>query len=88
VVTVNYAAEAVSFITAARPNAAGTAITVSNETIQSKQDGKLSGMTPEMEYKIGSGDWMTVMESISGVLANPTNAVITVREGNGLRTSR
>jgi len=36
-------------------------------------------MTAEMEYKIGSGDWMTVTESIIGVLANPTNAVITAR---------
>lgn len=50
------ASAAVSFTTAARP-AAPAGITVVNESIKGKGDGALNGITGDMEYKRGDGEW-------------------------------
>lgn len=50
------ASAVVSFTTAARP-AAPAGITVENESIKGKGDGAVNGITSDMEYKRGNGEW-------------------------------
>ena len=67
----------VSFTTAARPAAPGDAVTVVNETIKGKDDGAVKGITSDMEYKLGDGNWTN---GTGGALTNlAAGTTVTVR---------
>ena len=68
--------EWVSISIAARP-AAPTGIVVTNETAAGQGNGSVTGITAEMEYKVGTGDWTTSTGAdLTGLAAG---AQITVR---------
>jgi len=69
------ASEWVDIEIAARP-AAPTGVTVTNETVSGQGDGSVTGITAEMEYKIGTGEWTSGPSDLSNLAAGTQ---ITVR---------
>lgn len=76
------ASAAVSFATAARPAAPGDAVTVVNESIKGKGDGAVKGITSDMEYKRGDGEWTSGTGDALTNLAAGTTVTVRLKATN------
>lgn len=76
------ASAAVSFTTAARPAKPGDAVTVVHETIKGKGDGAVNGITSDMEYKLGNGEWTSGTGDALTNLAAGTTVTVRLKATN------